>query len=238
MTRRRNIVIVGAGGFGREVAWLIREVNRVRLTWNLLGFLDVSPQLIGKECGSEKIIGTDEFLFKYPQDLWVVIGIGNPIIIERMRSLIEGIPNLHFPNVIHPSIIWDRERLTLGQGNIICAGNVLTTDIKIGSFNILNLSSTYGHDVVIGDHCVINPGVNLSGGVTVGNTCMLGAGCVVLEKRTIGNKVVVGSGAVVTKDVADGTTVIGIPARPTMTEGFPIVEDKRGGPWPLYYFSK
>ena len=100
------------------------------------------------------------------------------------------------------------------MGNVICAGNIITTDIRIGSFNLINLASTYGHDDVIGDCCAFNPGVNLSGRVTIGDRCLLGTNSAVLENVTLGDDVVVGAGAVVTKNIDSGLTVVGIPARP------------------------
>ena len=213
-SKARDIAIIGAGGFAREVAWLINDINQAAYVWNLLGYIESNSELVGQACGTSSIIGDDDFLMSYNRELAVVIGIGDPKVIERIHQRIKHQPNLRFPNLIHPSVIWDRAHVQLGCGNIICAGNILTTDIRIGSFNILNLASTYGHDVVIGDYCVINPGVNLSGRVRVGDACLLGTGAVVLERLVIGDHVTVGGGAVVTKNIESGLTVVGIPAKP------------------------
>jgi sugar O-acyltransferase (sialic acid O-acetyltransferase NeuD family) len=210
----KDIVILGAAGFAREVAWLIDEINRQAPTWNFLGYVEADPARVGQPCGDATIVGDDTFLENYAGELHAVIGIGRPPIIERLRHTLERLPHVRFPNLIHPSVLWDRKRIQIDAGNILCAGNILTTDIRIGSFNILNLASTFGHDAVIGDHCVINPGVNLSGGVTLGDTCLLGTSCTILENLTLGPNVTVGAGALVTRDVAAGLTVVGIPAKP------------------------
>lgn len=210
----QNIVILGASGFAREVAWLIKDINRQTPTWNFLGYVDASPERVGQPCGDATVVGDDSFLEQYPDELHVVIGIGRPPIIARLRQKLERLPHLRFPNLVHPTVLWDRDRMALGVGNIICAGNIFTTDIRIGSFNICNLASTYGHDAVIGDHCVINPGVNLSGGVHLGHGCLLGTSCTILENLTLNDNVTVGAGALVTRDVAEGLTVVGIPAKP------------------------
>lgn len=210
----KNIVILGASGFAREVAWLIAEINRPTPQWNFLGFIDAKPEAMGQPCGDATIIGDDSFLERYSGELNVVIGIGRPAIIARLHEQMRRWPHLRFPNLIHPSVAWDRSRIQLGEGNIICAGNIFTTDICIGSFSIFNLASTYGHDAVIGNHCVINPGVNLSGGVRVGDGCLLGTSCTILENLTIGSHATVGAGALVTRNVDPGVTVVGIPAKP------------------------
>ena len=211
----KDIVIVGAGGFAREVAWLVRDVNRgSEPIWNLLGFIDAKSDRIGHPIGDCSIIGDDEWLLHQEHPLNVVIGIGSPVLLQKTSDSLTRNGNLQFPNIIHPTVIWDTDRIEIGRGNIVGAGNILTTDIRIGSFNILNLASTFGHDAVIGNCCVVNPGVNLSGGVSLGDRCLIGTGSVILENLAIQHDVTVGGGAVVTRHVQAGLTVVGIPAKP------------------------
>jgi sugar O-acyltransferase (sialic acid O-acetyltransferase NeuD family) len=210
----KDIVIAGAGGMAKEVAWLINEINQDLMMWNLLGFVERDSNSVGQLVGKYPIIMGEEDLISYGKSIDCVIGIGNPKTIRIVHNSIKINPNIDYPNLIHPSIFWDKDRVSLGIGNIICVGNILTTDIRLGNFNILNFSSTFGHDVIVGDYNVINPGVHLSGGVIVGDECLIGTGAVILEYKKINNHVIVGGGAVVTKDVSEGATVVGIPARP------------------------
>ena len=113
-------------------------------------------------------------------------------------------------------MIGDWNNISLGIGNIICAGNILTTSINIGSFNYINLSCTIGHDSFIGDYNVINPTVNISGGVKMENEILLGTGSQILQYKNLDSNCVVGAGAVVTKDVSKKTTVVGMPAKPIL----------------------
>lgn len=210
----RDLVIVGAGAFSREVAFLVDDINRSTPTWNLLGYIDADPGNAGRANGKYPIIGADDFISDYKKELHVVIGIGAPHVVWRIAQSLSDLSHLRFPNLVHPSVIMDRERVQLGQGNIVCAGNVLTTGIQIGSFNILNLSCTVGHDTVIGDCNVITPGVNISGGVVIKNRCLFGTGAAILPEKTIGDGATVGAGAAVTRDVKANTTVVGVPAKP------------------------
>jgi sugar O-acyltransferase (sialic acid O-acetyltransferase NeuD family) len=210
----KDLVIVGAGGFAREVAFLVGEINRAKLEWNLLGFLDLDPAKTGSEVGPYSIVGTDQFLEDHSRELHVVIGIGTPQIIRRVAEQVRLLEHLRFPNLIHPTVIMDVGRVRFNQGNIVCAGNIFTTDIEIGSFNIINLNCTIGHDICIGNYNVMNPGTNLSGGVVIGDACLLGTGATILQYKKIADSAIVGAGAVVTKDVDAGITVVGSPAKP------------------------
>jgi sugar O-acyltransferase (sialic acid O-acetyltransferase NeuD family) len=208
----QDIVIVGAGGLAREVAFVIDEINRVAPQWNLLGFVESDRSRVGQACGASTIAFAQEDLRS--MHVAVAIGIGTPGLIRKVSQQLRQYEGLAFPNLIHPNVVWHRGRVTLGEGNIVCAGTIFTTDITVGSFNYFNINCTYGHDIQIDSCCVFNPGINLSGSVRIESGCLIGTGATILQGLLVGENATVGAGAVVTKNVEPASTVIGVPAKP------------------------
>lgn len=206
----KNIVIVGAGGFGREVAWLIEDINKVKKEWNIIGFVDDNEDIQGTEVNGYKVVGNIDWLKN--QKLNVVSAIGNPIIKKKIMQRLENTMNT-YPVLIHPSVIYS-ERVSFGEGSIICAGNIITVNIEIGKHVIVNLDCTIGHDTVIGDYTTILPSVNISGCVTTGECVNIGTSSALIQGVTIGKNTVIGAGAVVIKDLPANCTAVGSPAKP------------------------
>lgn len=206
----KNIVIIGSGGFAKEVAFLIDEINRDKPTWNILGFIDNN---VSETNGKYKIFQNDEYLFNTTNELNVVFGIGNPALLEKLYLKFSKNKKLKFPNLIHPNVIGDWERINLGEGNIICASNTFTTDISLGNCNIINLDCTIGHDTAIGNFNVLNPSVNVSGGVKIGNKNLIGTNVTILQCLSIKNELIIGASALITKNILEKGTYIGAPVK-------------------------
>ncbi|WP_374055133.1 acetyltransferase [Rossellomorea sp. FM04394] len=206
----KDIVIIGAGGFGREVAWLIEDINKVNDDWNILGFVDDNKEIHGTEMNGYKVLGDIEWL--KTQELNVVCAIGDPITKKRTIERLNGSNNT-FPVLIHPSVIHS-DRVTFGEGSIICAANIITTDIKIGNHVIINLDCTIGHDAALGDYTTVLPSVNVSGFVVTDESVSVGTGSAIIQGVKIGKNTVVGAGSVVVKDLPDNCTAVGAPAKP------------------------
>lgn len=208
-----DIAIFGAGGFGREVLTLIKDINKVSVKYNILGFFDDGHNP-GETINGYPILGKLSDLNKWERSLALVIAIGNP---ETKEKIVKSITNdkIFYPTLIHPSVlIGDRDYVKIGQGCIICAGNIITTNINIGDFVILNLLCTTGHDTVIKDFAAFMPSVNISGEVVVGRGVYCGTGAKIINQVEIGDYSTIGAGAVVAKSIPANCTAVGVPAKP------------------------
>jgi sugar O-acyltransferase (sialic acid O-acetyltransferase NeuD family) len=206
----KDIVIIGAGGFGREVAWLIEDINKVNNEWNIIGFVDDNEDIQGKEINGYKVVGNIEWLKS--QELNVVNAIGDPIVKKRIMERIKDSKN-SYPILIHPSVIYSN-RVSFGEGSIICAGSIITVNIEIGKHVIINLDCTIGHDAILGDFTTVLPSVNVSGFVRTGECVNIGTGSAIIQGVTIGANTVIGAGAVVVKELPSNCTAVGAPAKP------------------------
>lgn len=207
----KDIVIIGSSGFAKEMLWLLEDNNEGEKDWNILGFVDndKSKQLV---CGYE-ILGNDEWLMNYPHPINAICGVG---FVSLRRRIVEKYKyansKIVFPTVVSRSARFSK-RVTMGEGCIVCANSVLTTDITLGNFVTINLNCTIGHDVVIRDFVTINPGTSLSGNVLVDHDCEIGTGVSIIPGKHIGAYAVVGAGSVIIRDVPEHCTVVGNPGR-------------------------
>lgn len=191
-----RLVIYGAGGFGKETAFLLKAINQTNPLFEFAGFIDD--------------FATHDFPKATGDYQHVAIAIAAPHIRRQIYERNHG--KYIFPALIHPDVTLD-ETVQLGIGAIICSGVKITVDIQIGKCPIFNVHATIGHDSRIGDFVSIMPAASISGKVTLGNHVFIGSNAVVLPGLTVGDNSIVGAGAVVTKDVPANHMAIGVPAR-------------------------
>jgi sugar O-acyltransferase (sialic acid O-acetyltransferase NeuD family) len=209
----QSIVILGAGGFGREVLDIIIAQNKVSKRWEILGFVDENTELKGKVLNGYPVLGSFDWFSKIDlKEIRVVCAIGDNISKKKVVEKAKGV-GLRFANVVHPSVIMT-EFVTLGEGVIICAGCILTNQITIGNHVIINLDVTIGHDSIIEDFCTLSPGVHISGRNKIGEGANVGTGAVTIQGITIGRWSIIGAGAVVAQDIPDKVVAVGVPAKP------------------------
>ena len=193
----KKLLIIGAGGFGREAAWLVERINRSKATWVLLGFLDDNTNLHHHTINGYPVLGTVNDAIRYP-DAFFVCAIGAASVRRKViHKFLEINPNAKFSTLVDPSAEMSDDN-QIGEGTIICAHSILTVNIR----------------VVLEDFVTVYPGANISGDVHIGECCELGTGMQILQGKTIGSHSIVGIGSVVVWDIPEDCVAVGNPARP------------------------
>src|SRR6478672_11038479 len=187
----KDIVIIGAGGFGREVKIIIDAINKISKHYNFLGFYDDGIEK-GKIINNFPVLGNLSDLNAVQSETAVALGIGNPQTKSKIVGLLQN-PNLWFPTLIHPHTTISDDEIRIGQGSIICAGTIITCNIKIGQFVTLNLLCTVGHDAIIDDYASFMPSVNISGEVHIEEKVYVGTGASIINQLSIGPSTVIGA---------------------------------------------
>jgi len=214
----KDIVILGAGGLGREVLFELRELNKRGADFNILGFADDSPGADRKIIHGICVLGGSDWLKRYDKPLCVVIAVGSARVRRMLFERIRSNANLSFPNIIAHDVICS-ENVSFGEGCIVCFSDVFTVDISLGSFVLINNGCTVGHDAVLDNFVTLYPGVNVSGNVNIKEGCEIGAGSCIIPGKTVGENTIVGAGAVVIDNLPADCTAVGVPARVIKTRG-------------------
>jgi sugar O-acyltransferase (sialic acid O-acetyltransferase NeuD family) len=217
MTAARELIIVGAGGLGREAVAAVRAANAAAAAppFALRGFLDDDPALSGTEVDGVPVLGPvdAEHLAALP-DALVVVCTGSATDRFSRRRIVArlGLPAERYATVVHPSAILP-DGCTLGPGSIVLASVVATTGVQIGAHVVVMPTAVFTHDDAVGSFVTFGTGTKLAGRVAVGDGAYLGAGALVREGCAIGSWSVVGMGAVVLDGVPMGEAWVGNPAR-------------------------
>lgn len=215
----KNIVIIGAGGVGREVSLIIQQINELEPTWNLIGFIDDNSSNWGKVINGYSVIGGIDSLDFLAPDTYVVIAIANYEVKKRIVNRINN--KLKFATIVHPKV-WIHDFMTVGEGSIIYEGVILTANIEIGNHVIISPKCGIGHDSIIKDYVSLLWNVNVSGNDLIEEGVMMGSGSTVIQGKKIGKGSTIGAGAVVVEDIDLFSTAVGVPAKVIK-----VNEDKR-----------
>lgn len=210
------LVVVGAGGFGRETLDVIEAINSLGAGpgFLLLGVIDDGPSALNLNrlaARGVQYLGTVSSWLQCPHPAEYLIGVGDPAI---RRALAR-----RFDTSGHAAAIAVHPRAQLGSGGaidagtIVCAGVQVSTNVRLGAHVHLNPNVTIGHDARLADYVSVNPAATISGECQVGECALLGSASVVLQGLSVGAGSVVGAAACVVRDIDPESTVKGVPAR-------------------------
>jgi sugar O-acyltransferase (sialic acid O-acetyltransferase NeuD family) len=208
----QDILIIGASGLGKEVAYYIKSINKIEPKFTIIGFIDDNRSLLGSEIVyGLKVIGTSDLLLEDDfKTKHICIAIANNTV---RTSIVEKLKdrNFIFPNIIDPSVNFDDSN-RIGVGNIIGHHVMLTCNISIGNFNIFNGSSAFGHDVTISDFNLFGPRTSISGCVRIGNLNTFNLNSSIIQNLTIGSGNTLNLHSCLFKSIKDGGVYFGVPA--------------------------
>lgn len=210
------LVVVGAGGFGREVLDVIEAINSTSFdpAFDIIGIADDAPQIKSLKLLSDRgfeYLGTVEHVRRNFRESQFLIGVGNPRAREVIDDLLCAV-GMRPATAIHPCSVIGTQAV-ISDGAVVCAGVNISTNVHLGRHVHVNPGAIIGHDSRISSFVSINPGAVLSGDVTVGEGALVGACAVVLQGIDVGRKATIGAGAVVVHNVPGDSIVKGVPAR-------------------------
>ena len=206
------LVIIGCGGFGREVWGIAEAINDKAPRFEVLGMVDDALSDENEDAlarlGARHLGGLDWFE-DAPADVQAVIAIGSP---DARRRIEERLPDRAWATLVHPDTTIGPD-VKLAQGCVVAPGARLSTSIRVGRHVHIDQGVTVGHDSLLGDFSRLNPQSCISGNVTIEAGATVGASATVIQGLRVGADALVGAGAVVTRDIEASTTVKGVPAR-------------------------
>lgn len=206
-----QLLIVGSGGHAREVHQIVKDINHVLPTWNVLGFAVHSEFLPSGLINDLPVFEIVDAIGRYPEAK-LIVAIGAPKARRRVVAQIEAMGRPSFATIVHPNAIVGGG-VHISEGCVIFPACIVTTDVRLGRHVHLNVASSVSHDGKISDFVTLGPRVVCCGRVLLGEAVDMGAGAVAIPRVEIGADSVVGAGAVVTGNLPGGVTAVGVPAR-------------------------
>jgi len=208
----KDLVIIGAGGFGREVADTVRCINRQKETYHLLGFIDDAEHLKNKTINELTVLGNREDLKRIcsGRKVYAIIAIADAGLKRAIAEDLDGV--VLWENIIHPTAVVS-DYCEMGAGNILQAFTIIAPNTVIGSHCMINTRSGMGHDARMEDYVSVMSLCDITGGVCLKEGAYLALSVGIIPGVTIGKEAYLCAGSVVFKDVEPGATMIGNPAK-------------------------
>jgi len=207
----KDLIIVGAGGFGREVLSYAHDIIEAgQSEWCIKGFINDLPNALDNFDVGYPILGSIKNHVVEKNSVYIC-AIGDSKARLRIGLELQS-KGAQFINLIHPETKF-RERVKMGIGIIVCPGSGSSPDVTIGDFVMINTKVGIGHDCTIGKGVTIGPRAEITGNCHIADGVYIGAGAIIIPNRKIGTNAQIGAGAVIFTNVKPEKTMIGNPAQ-------------------------
>jgi sugar O-acyltransferase (sialic acid O-acetyltransferase NeuD family) len=206
----KRYVVVGGGGFGREVISWIRQIASGEARGDVVGVLDSNPACLDGFNYGAPYLGTPQE-YRHADNIELVLAVGSPVAKYALAEQLRAVGG-KFATIVHPSVVI-AATAKLGQGVIICPQSLVSADAHVGDFVTINACSSVGHDARIGHYSTLSAHVDVMGFAVLGEACFLGSGARVMPKVTVGNRCTVGVGAIAMRRLPDGMTLYTPPSK-------------------------
>jgi sugar O-acyltransferase (sialic acid O-acetyltransferase NeuD family) len=214
----QRVVIIGAGGHGREVAEILRHQAHEGNGPRVQGFVVDDPENHGAEVGGLPVLGDCSwFDAADPEGLAVICAVGLPQARKRLTERASA-RRLPFASAVSP-LAYVSPEATLGVGVMVFPHAFVSAGSSLGDHSVVNVGASVSHDARVGRFGTLGPGVRVAGHASLGEGCYLGVGSSVIDRVSVGAWATVGGGACVTRDVAGDATAVGVPARVIKSKG-------------------
>jgi len=206
---KNNLYIFGARGSGLKVLQCVLDEN----LYNVVGFIDDDPSLLGKEFCGIPVIGNRELLLEALGYLkLVVIAVGDPQARFDIVKYLKYAPSVYFPTIEHPSAQIS-EFSIIDEGNVFCQNVVIQPGVEIGTHCLFNISAAVGPLAKVGNFCTVNSHSFIASESEISDLCYIGMGSKIMQKIKIGERCIVGANTFVNRNLAPNKTYVGNPAR-------------------------
>ena len=205
-----RVIVVGAGGFGREVMLYVRDSKDLDVSFEVGGYLDDNPAALDGLNDSDRVISSIESFRPEPNDR-LIIGVGDPAL-RRQLTVSLSQRGARFCNVLHP-LSWVAPTAELGEGCILGPFTFVGPGARLGNHVVLNCYASVGHDAHVEQFTVLSPYAVVNGAVSLGEEVFLGTHATVVAGKSVGAHSKLSAGSVALRSVPEGSLVAGNPGK-------------------------
>lgn len=206
---RKNLYIIGGGGFGREMELWLSLTGEDHRDFNLAGYIDDNIHALDGFSSAYKVVGTIE-QFNFDKNDYAIISIADPQIKENVYKRLKNKINF-YTFIANTAIIADRQRI--GEGSVICPYSIISPNAEVGKFVTVNCGTKLGHDSITGDFTSMMVDVVVGGGTIIGKKVYFGSQSVIVPRINICDNVKIGTGSIVVNEINKSGVYFGNPAK-------------------------